>query len=118
MCSSDLLKGVEELPAYAGYFFSEEFAVDAKVREKLFAKGDPKARLRELRAELAAMDFSRDAAIEEAVKALAARGGFGFGDYQGVARLALSGTNVGPSITGMMRVLGETNPYRPIFPLK
>ena len=71
------LKGVEELPAYTGYFFSEEFAVDAKVREKLFAKGDPKARLRELRAELAAMDFSRDAAIEEAVKAIAARGGFG-----------------------------------------
>ena len=46
------LKGVEELPAYAGYFFTEDFAVDPKVREKLFAKGDPKARLRELEANL------------------------------------------------------------------
>ena len=53
------------------------------------------------------MDFSSDAAIEEAIKALAAKGGLGFGDYQAVARLALSGTNVGPSITGMMRVLGR-----------
>ena len=101
------LKGVEELPAYAGYFFTEDFAIDPKVREKVFAKGDPAARLRELRAELAAMDFSRDTAIEESIKALSARGGLGFGDYQGVARLALSGTNVGPSITGMMRVLGR-----------
>jgi glutamyl-tRNA synthetase len=33
--------------------------------------------------------------------------GLGFGDYQSVARLALSGTNVGPSITGMFRVLGR-----------
>ena len=35
------------------------------------------------------------------------RNRLGFGDYQAVARLALSGTNVGPSITGMMRVLGR-----------
>ena len=33
--------------------------------------------------------------------------GLGFGDYQSVARLAVSGTNVGPSITGMFRVLGR-----------
>ena len=65
------------------------------------------ARLRELRAELAAMDFSSDTAIEEALKALAARHGLGFGDYQSVARLAVSGTNVGPSITGLFRVLGR-----------
>jgi glutamyl-tRNA synthetase len=70
-------------------------------------KGDPKARLRELAAALPTMDFSNDTAIEEAIKALATAGGLGFGDYQAVARLALSGTNVGPSITGMFRVLGR-----------
>ena len=52
-------------------------------------------------------DLSTDMSIEEASKALAASTGLGFGDYQSVARLALSGTNVGPSITGMMRVLGR-----------
>jgi len=43
-------------------------------------------------------DFSSPAAIEEAIKQLAARNGLGFGDYQAVARLAVTGTNVGPSI--------------------
>jgi glutamyl-tRNA synthetase len=52
-------------------------------------------------------DFSSDAAIEEGLKALAAKHTLGFGDYQSVARLAVSGTNVGPSITGMFRVLGR-----------
>jgi glutamyl-tRNA synthetase len=71
------------------------------------AKGDPKARLTELFAVLQTADFSSDSAIEEAIKALAARNGLGFGDYQAVARLAVSGTNVGPSITSMFRVLGR-----------
>jgi glutamyl-tRNA synthetase len=107
LLSQPKVKGVEELPAYTGYFFTDDFPVDAKVRDKVRAKGDPAARLRELAAALPAMDFASDAAIEEAIKALAAQGGLGFGDYQAVARLALSGTNVGPSITGMMRVLGR-----------
>jgi glutamyl-tRNA synthetase len=105
--SQPKVKGIEELPAYTGYFFTEAFPVDPKVRDKVMAKGDPKARLRELVAALPAMDFSSDTAIEEAIKALATAQGLGFGDYQAVARLALSGTNVGPSITGMMRVLGR-----------
>jgi glutamyl-tRNA synthetase len=41
------------------------------------------------------------------VKAVATAAGLGFGDYQSVMRLALSGTNVGPSLTAMMRVLGR-----------
>ena len=71
------------------------------------AKGDPKARLAELLAALPAMDFSNDAAIEAGIKSLAESQGLGFGDYQAVARLAVSGTNVGPSITSMFRVLGK-----------
>jgi glutamyl-tRNA synthetase len=101
------IRGIEELPAYTGYFFSEHYPVDPKVRDKVMAKGDPRARLRELAGMLATADFSSDTAIEEAIKALAAKHGLGFGDYQSVARLAVSGTNVGPSITGMFRVLGR-----------
>lgn len=111
------VKGVEELPAYTAYFFTDDFAVDAKVREKVMAKGDPKARLRELADALRAAEASAwasDAAIEELMKALAAKGGFGFGDYQAVTRLALSGTNVGPSITGMIRVMGRERVLRRI----
>ncbi len=101
------LKGLEELPAYSAYFFTEDYSVDAKVRDKLLAKGDPLARLRELAKTLETADFSSDTAIEEAIKVLAAVHGLGFGDYQSIARLAVSGTNVGPSITGMFRVLGR-----------
>jgi glutamyl-tRNA synthetase len=104
------VKGVEELPAYTGYFFADDFAIDPKVREKVLAKGDPKARLRELADALRAADtnvLASDTAIEELMKNLAAGKGFGFGDYQAVTRLALSGTNVGPSITGMIRVMGR-----------
>jgi glutamyl-tRNA synthetase len=101
------LKGVEEVPAYTAYFFSEDFAIDAKVRDKVMGKGDPKARLAELIEWSATTDFSSDTAIEEGLKALATKHALGFGDYQSVARLAVSGTNVGPSITGMFRVLGR-----------
>jgi glutamyl-tRNA synthetase len=107
LLSQPKIKAIEELPAYTNYFFTDDFAIDSKVREKVMAKGDPKARLTELFAVLQTADFSSDSAIEEAIKALAARNGLGFGDYQAVARLAVSGTNVGPSITSMFRVLGR-----------
>jgi len=101
------IKGLEELPAYTAYFFTDDFLIDAKVREKVMGKGDPKARLGELLGALPAMDFANDSAIEEAIKSLAAGKGLGFGDYQAVTRLAISGTNAGPSITSMFRVLGR-----------
>jgi glutamyl-tRNA synthetase len=63
--------------------------------------------LQELQALLATADFSSDAALEEAMKNLATSKGLGFGEYQSVARLAVSGTNVGPGITGIFRVLGR-----------
>ncbi len=105
--SQPKLKGVEEVTAYTAYFFNEDFAIDAKVRDKVMGKGDPKARLAELISWAATADFSSDTAIEEGLKALATKNALGFGDYQSVARLAVSGTNVGPSITGMFRVLGR-----------
>jgi glutamyl-tRNA synthetase len=101
------IKGLDELPAYTQYLFTADYGTDPKVKEKVMAKGDPKTRLSELSAGLSAFDFSSDAAIEESIKALAARHGLGFGDYQPVARLAVSGTNVGPSLTSLFRVLGK-----------
>jgi glutamyl-tRNA synthetase len=107
LLSHPKIKAIEELPVYTNYFFTDDFVIDPKVREKVMAKGEPKTRLAELFTVLKTADFSSDSAIEEAIKALAAKNGLGFGDYQAVARLAVSGTNVGPSITGMFRVLGR-----------
>ena len=111
LLSQPKIKSVEELPAYTGYFFTEDYPVDPKVRDKVMAKGDPKARLRELLAALQTADFTSDAAIEQVIKDTAATAGLGFGDYQSVARLAVSGTNVGPSITGIFRVLGREKTF-------
>lgn len=101
------IKSIDELGAYTAYFFTEEFLIDAKVKEKVLAKGDPKARLIELIAAVPTMDFSSDATIEAGIKTLAEGKGLGFGDYQAVARLAVTGTNAGPSITAIFRVLGK-----------
>ncbi|HUG10455.1 MAG TPA: glutamate--tRNA ligase family protein, partial [Opitutaceae bacterium] len=90
------IKSVDELGAYTIYFFTEEYPVDAKVKDKVMAKGDPKARLAELIAAITAIDLSSDAAIEAGIKSLAETKALGFGDYQAVARLAVTGTNIGP----------------------
>jgi glutamyl/glutaminyl-tRNA synthetase len=101
------IRAIEDLPGFIGYFFSEEFAIDPKAREKVVAKGDPKARLRELLAALPEADFSSDAALEALVQGLAAKNSAGTGDYIHPARLAISGTGVGPSFYGLLRVLGR-----------
>jgi glutamyl-tRNA synthetase len=101
------VRAIEDLPGFIGYFFSEEFAIDPAAKAKVFSKGDPKARLSELLAALPAADFASDAALEELVRALSASHSAGTGDYIHPARLAVSGTAVGPSFYGLLRVLGR-----------
>ncbi|KXU35794.1 glutamate--tRNA ligase [Cephaloticoccus primus] len=107
LLSHPKIKGVEELPTYTRYFFSEAYPIDEKVRAKVLAKGAPAARLRELIAALPNADFASDESIETALKAMADSHAQSFGAYQSVARLALTGTNAGPSITAIMRLLGR-----------
>lgn len=71
------------------------------------AKSDRKTRCNELIAALPAMDFSSDAAIEAGIKSLAESNGLRFRDYQSAARLAVTGRNEGPHLTGILRVLGR-----------
>jgi glutamyl/glutaminyl-tRNA synthetase len=101
------VRALEDLPGFIGYFFSDEFAIDPKAKEKVFSKGDPKARLRELLEAFPAADFTSDAALELLVQGLAAKHTVGTGDYIHPARLAISGTAVGPSFYGLLRVLGR-----------
>jgi glutamyl/glutaminyl-tRNA synthetase len=112
--SQPKVKGVEELPAYTAYFFTDDFAIDPKARDKIMGKGDPRARLRELAAALPAADFSADAGLEQMVQGLAAQHSLGAGDYIHPGRLAVSGTNVGPTFYGLLRVLGRERVTRRI----
>lgn len=101
------IKGFEELPAYTAYFWSETYPTDEKAKAKALAKGEPKARLAELVDCLKTADFTSDASVEAAIKLLAEARSLGFGDYQGVARIAVTGLAAGPSITGLFRLLGR-----------
>ena len=101
------IKGLEELPAYTAYFWSDDYPTDDKAKAKALGKGEPRIRLAELVELLGAADFSSDAALETAMKALAESRGVGFGDYQGVARIAVTGLSAGPSITSLFRLLGR-----------
>lgn len=105
--SQPKIKGFEELPDYTVYFFADEFPINEKAQKKVLSKGEPKARLEELIALMLTLDLSTDESIENGIKALAESKEMGFGNYQSIARLALTGTNAGPSITSIIRVLGR-----------
>jgi glutamyl-tRNA synthetase len=112
LLSQPKIKSIEELPAYTVYFFTEDFAVDPKARDKVMGKGNPKARLRELAEALKTADFSNEAALEQTVQALAAKQGLGVGDYIHPGRLAVSGVSVGPTFYGLLRILGRDRVFR------
>ncbi len=105
--SQPKIKSFEELPDYTCYFFGEDYPIIEKVKTKVLKKGEPKARLEELIAAVSNIDFSTDESIENGIKELAESKEMGFGNYQSIARLALTGTNAGPSITAIIRVLGR-----------
>ena len=77
LISQPKIKSLEEISAYTAWFFTEDYPIDPKVREKVMGKGDPKARLAELIAALPGFDFSSASAIEQGLAALAAKHGLG-----------------------------------------
>jgi len=101
------LRSIEDLPQFSRYFFSEEFETDPKAREKIFKKGDPRARVNELKEVLSGTDDFSEGNLEGIVQGLAQQNGVTAGEYIHACRLAVSGTNVGPSFYGLLRVLGK-----------
>jgi glutamyl/glutaminyl-tRNA synthetase len=101
------IRALDELPHFCGYFFCEDYPIEAGALEKLKKNGDPAARLRELREALAGQTDFTDAALEAKVKELAEKHVVKTADYIHAARLAVSGMSVGPSFYGMLSVLGK-----------
>ena len=101
------VRSFNDLAGYAGYFFTEEFPLLEKAKRKIFKKGDPLARLRELYLELTDLEDFDEESLEDTVKQLSEKKGLYTGDYIHAARLAVSGTNAGPSFYALMRVLGK-----------
>lgn len=106
------VRSLEELPAATAYFFREDFVFDAKAREKIFSKGDPKARITELIRALPDADFTSDSTLENWLQGVATRQGAQTADYIHPGRLAVSGVSAGPSFYGIFRVLGRDRVLR------
>ena len=104
--SQPKVKAIDELPEYTSYFFKDDFPTDEKAKQKVFKKGDPAQRLRELLEACPKFDFSTDESLEAGLTALAEKNGVKLAEYIHAGRLAVSGRNVGPSFYSLFRVLG------------
>lgn len=107
MLCQEKLRAVEDLPGFTGYFFKEDYGFDEKAKAKIFKKGDPRARVNELKEALKEVDEFSEGNLEAAVQQLAEKSGASTGEYIHACRLAVSGSNVGPSFYGLLRVLGR-----------
>lgn len=95
----------DELPAYAGYFFREDFPIDEKARRKLLSKGQPLVRLRQILGELEGMSEFDEAEVEAVVKRLSEENRVYTGEYIHAVRMAVTGTRSGPGIYQILEVL-------------
>ena len=95
----------DELPAYCGFYFTDEFDHHPEGVAKHFT-AENKPRLKAIRDALGALDKFDAAEIESTFKSIAAKLGVKVGALVHPARLATTGSNAGPSLYHLLAVLG------------
>jgi glutamyl-tRNA synthetase len=95
-----------ELPAYGGFYFRENFEYSAEGVAKHFVTAN-KPLLRAVREAFAALEKFDAASLEAALKATAARLGVKVGALVHPTRLAVTGSNAGPSLYHLLEILGK-----------
>src|SRR5207253_2914219 len=98
----------DELPAYCGFYFTEDFDYDPQGVAKHFT-AENKPRLTAVREALSALEKFDAATIEATLKSTAAKLGVKVGGIVHPTRLAVTGSNVGPSLYHLLEVLGKEN---------
>jgi glutamyl-tRNA synthetase len=96
----------DELPAYCGFYFTDDFNFDPQSAAKHFTP-ENKPRLKTVRDALASLEKFDAAEIEAALKTTAAKLGVKVGAIVHPTRLAATGSNVGPSLYHLLEVLGK-----------
>jgi len=96
----------DELPAYCGFYFTDDFDYDPQSVTKHFTP-ENKPRLKAVRDALSSLEKFDATDIEAALKTAAARLGIKFGAIVHPTRLAATGSNVGPSLYHLLEVLGK-----------
>ena len=96
----------EELPAYCGFYFTDDFDYDPQGVAKHFtAQNMP--RLKAVRDALSALENFGPDNIEATLKSAATKLGVKVGAIVHPTRLAVTGSNVGPSLYHLLEVLGK-----------
>ena len=101
-------RSMAELPDFVAYFFDDAFIFDPKAGERLFKKGEPLERLKEVQAALAAVETWDVDSLNKAFTDLAASQGQEkpFAWFP-VTRYSVSGTSGGPDLIPMLEVMGR-----------
>jgi glutamyl-tRNA synthetase len=96
----------DEVPAYAGFYFNDDFAYNQESVAKHFTT-ENKPRLQAVRDAFATLDPFDAAEIEKKLKETSAKLGQKVGALVHPTRLAVTGSNAGPSLYHLLEVLGR-----------
>jgi glutamyl-tRNA synthetase len=96
----------DELPAYCGFYFTDNLDYNPEGVAKHFT-AENKPKLEAVRDALSALEKSDVAEIEATLKSTAATLGVKVGAIVHPTRLAVTGSNVGPSLYHLIEVLGK-----------
>jgi glutamyl-tRNA synthetase len=96
----------DELPAYCGFYFTDDFDYDPQSAAKHFTS-ENESRLDAVRDALSSLEKFDVAEIEAALKSTAAKLGIKLGAIVHPTRLAATGSTVGPSLYHLLEVLGK-----------
>ena len=95
-----------ELPGYGGFYFKDDFEYNSESVAKHFVP-ENKPRLVAVREAFAALEDFGAANLEQALKGTAAQLGVKVGVLVHPTRLAVTGSNAGPSLYHLLEILGK-----------
>src|SRR6476660_2246241 len=95
-----------ELPAYGGFYFRDDFEYNPESVAKHFV-AENKSRLETVRTAFAGVEIFDAANLETTLKATAANLGLKVGALVHPTRLAVTGSNAGPSLYHLLEILGK-----------
>ena len=105
--AQEKINSLDNLPSFLNYFFTDTYTSDEKVKGKIFKKGSPIDRMKELLEVLKTLeDFSVES-IQSNLENLMKEKGTKPGEYMLTARYAVSGQGMGPSFYGVLETLGK-----------
>lgn len=97
-----------DLPEFVAYFFDDDFSFDEKGGQRLFKKGEPLERLKEVQAALSAVETWDTDSLDQAFANLATSQGQEkpFAWFP-ITRYSVSGTSGGPDLIPMLAIMGK-----------